>query len=60
RDRNLIVKGEDEPTFLVSAREEKEIEKRLRWRALLYILGGGALAIVCLYAFIVVATLGWA
>ena len=60
RDRNLIVKGEDESTFLVSAREEKEIEKRLRWRALLYILGGGALAIVCLYAFIVVATLGWA
>ena len=60
RDRNLIVKGEDEPTFLVSAREEKEIEKRLRWRALLYILGGGALAIVCLYAFIVLATLGWA
>jgi hypothetical protein len=47
-DRNLIVKGENEPTFLISWRTEKEIEGHLRRRAWLYALGGGALAVICL------------
>ncbi len=47
-DRNLLRKGENEPTFLISWRAEKEIEKTLRNRAALYVFGGGALAVVCL------------
>ena len=58
-DRNLIVKGESEPTFLISWKEEKQIESGLRWRALLYIFGGAALAVVSLYLFIVLVKLGW-
>jgi len=58
-DRNLIVKGESEPTFLISWKEEKQIESGLRWRALLYIFGGAAMAVVCLYLFIVLVRLGW-
>jgi hypothetical protein len=48
RDRNMIVKGENEPTFLISWRSEKGIEGRLRSRALLHILGGAALSVACL------------
>jgi len=47
-DRNLICKGENEPTFLISWRSEKNLESRLRNRALLHIFGGGALAVACL------------
>ena len=59
-DRNLVVKGDSEPTFLISWRDEEDIESRLRNRALLYIFGGGALAVGCLYLFIRAAQLGWA
>ena len=58
-DRNLIVKGESEPTFLISWKEEKQIESGFRWRALLYIFGGAAMAVVSLYLFIVLVKLGW-
>ena len=47
-DRNLLVKGQNEPTFLISWRSEKGIEGTLRKRAALYVLGGAALAVVCL------------
>ncbi len=47
-DRNMIVKGENEPTFLISWRSEAEIERTLRNRAAKYIFGGAALSIVCL------------
>lgn len=47
-DRNLIKKGENEPTFLISWRSEKEIETTLRARAELHIFGGAALSVVCL------------
>ena len=56
-DRNLIVKGENEPTFLISWRDEKDLEKRLRRRAALYVFGGAALSIVCLA--ILLAKFGW-
>lgn len=56
-DRNLIVKGENEPTFLISWRSEKELEGSLRSRALLHVFGGGALSVACL-AFLLVR-LGW-
>jgi hypothetical protein len=47
-DRNLILKGQNEPTFLISWRGEKEIERTLRNRAALYVFGGAALSVVCL------------
>jgi hypothetical protein len=47
-DRNLLLKGTNEPTFLISSRSEKEVESWLRKRAMWMILGGAALAVVCL------------
>jgi hypothetical protein len=47
-DRNIIRKGENEPTFHISWRTEKEVEKYLRRRSFKYILGGAALSVVCL------------
>jgi len=47
-DRNMIVKGQNEPTFLISWRSEKEIEGTLRKRAAFHIFGGAALSIGCL------------
>jgi hypothetical protein len=56
-DRNLIAKGENEPTFLISWRNEKDLEKGLRRRAALYVFGGAGLSIVCLA--ILLAKFGW-
>ncbi len=56
-DRNLILKGANEPTFLISWRSEKEIERNLRNHAAWGIFGGGILAIVCLGLFL--AKHGW-
>ena len=56
-DRNMIVKGQNEPTFLISWRSEKEIESALRNRAALHIFGGGALSVACLA--ILLFRLGW-
>jgi hypothetical protein len=56
-DRNMIVKGTNEPTFLISWRAEKEIKRTLRNRAALHIFGGGALSVACLA--ILLAKLGW-
>lgn len=56
-DRNLITKGTNEPTFLISWRSEKEIERTLRNRAALHIFGGGGLSVACLA--ILLAKFGW-
>ena len=56
-DGNMIVKGQNEPTFLISWRSEKEIESALRKRAALHIFGGGALSVTCLA--ILLFRLGW-
>ena len=47
-DRNIILKGENEPTFHISWRTEEEVEKYLRRRSFKYIFGGAALSVVCL------------
>ena len=47
-DRNMIVKGTNEPTFLISWRTEKELKRTLRNRAAQRIFGGAILAVVCL------------
>lgn len=56
-DRNMIVKGRNEKEFLISSKTEKQVESGLRWRAIKMILGGAALAVVCLA--ILLAKFGW-
>ena len=56
-DRNMVMKGQNEPTFLISWRSEKEIESTLRNRAALHIFGGAALSVACLA--ILLFRLGW-
>jgi hypothetical protein len=51
-DRNIILKGTNEPTFLISSRTEKEVQSWLRKHSFLMVLGGAALAIVCLAIFL--------
>ena len=47
-DRNMILKGQNEPTFLISSRTEKEVERNLRNKALKMIFGGAVLSLICL------------
>jgi hypothetical protein len=47
-DRNIILMGTNEPTFLISSKSEKQIESGLRKRVAWMVLGGAALAVVCL------------
>jgi hypothetical protein len=56
-DRNLLMKGTNEPTFVISYQSEKGIESKLRWRAAKYVFGGAALSIACLA--ILLAKFGW-
>ena len=56
-DRNMIVKGQNEPTFLISWRSEKDLVSTLRKRAALHIFGGAALSVACLA--ILLFKLGW-
>lgn len=51
-DRNMIAKGTNEPTFLITWRSEKEIRRTLRNRATQHIFGGALLAVVCLGIFL--------
>ena len=44
-DRNLIKKGENEKTFLITTKTEKQIEKSLRLKAVLLVLIGGAMIV---------------
>jgi len=56
-DHNLIMKGESEPTFLISWRNPKDVESKVRRRAALYIFGGAALTVGCAGVFL--AKEGW-
>lgn len=47
-DRNLIVKGPNEPTYLISEKPLASLESSLRGRSTLMVFGGAALAVVCL------------
>jgi hypothetical protein len=46
--RNMIVKGQHEPTFLISAKTEAAMRTTLRGNALLAIIGGAVLTLICL------------
>jgi hypothetical protein len=47
-DRNLIRKGTKEPTFLISALAQPQVNTMLQMRAYFMIFGGGMLAVFCL------------
>lgn len=47
-DRNMIVKGQNETTFVISSKSEKDLERALRRRAAKYIFGGACLSVVSL------------
>ena len=53
----MIVKGTNEPTFLITWRSEKEMRKTLRNRSAKCIFGGAILAVACLGIFL--AKHGW-
>lgn len=55
-DRNMIAKGHNEPTFLISSKSEKQLQTGLRRRAVGKIFGGAALSVLC--AGIILAKLG--
>lgn len=44
-DRNLLKKGQNEKTFLITSMGEKQIEKSLRLRAIIMVLSGAAIMI---------------
>jgi hypothetical protein len=48
QDRCVILKGQNEKTFLVSWETEGEIQKGLRKNAVVMVFGGAALTLVCL------------
>jgi hypothetical protein len=48
--RVVLMKGKNNPTFLISWRSQREIAKSLGWKCTLMIWGGPALTIFCLYA----------
>jgi hypothetical protein len=52
QDRNVILKGQNEPTFVISGLSERTLEKALRKRALTRIFLGGLL-MVLMMAFII-------
>ena len=47
-DRNMIVQGINEPTFLITWRSEKDIRQTLRNRTAKYVFGGGLLSVASL------------
>jgi hypothetical protein len=47
-DRNMIVRGQNEKTFLISWKPEQEVQQGLRKRALGMVFGGAALTVFCL------------
>jgi hypothetical protein len=47
-DRNLIKKGINEPTFLISGLAQPQVNTMLQLRAYFMIFGGGMLAVFCL------------
>ena len=47
-DRNLITKGLNESTFLISWKAPRAVESGLRNRSIRMIFGGAAVAVICL------------
>jgi hypothetical protein len=47
-DRNLIMKGQSEQTYLISSKPANQLERSMSWRSALMVWGGAALSVGCL------------
>jgi hypothetical protein len=50
RPRVVMMKGRNNPTFMISWRSQRDVARSLGWKCTLMIWGGPALTIFCLYA----------
>jgi hypothetical protein len=50
RPRVVLMKGKNNPNFIISWRSQRDVARSLGWRCTLMIWGGPALTILCLYA----------
>ncbi len=48
----VLMKGKNNPTFLISWRSQREVARSLGWKCTLMIWGGPALALLCLYGLL--------
>jgi hypothetical protein len=48
----VLMKGNNDRTFLISWRSQQELARSLGWKCVLMIWGGPALALLCLYVFL--------
>jgi hypothetical protein len=55
-DRNLLTKGQHDPTFLISSKTGKQLERGLRRKAFFLVLFGAAMIVGCVA--IILAKLG--
>ncbi len=57
QDRNLILKGDNEATFLISDESKADLQNALGWQTAKYIFGGAALTVAS--AALVLQSIGW-
>jgi hypothetical protein len=48
----VLMKGKNNPTFLISWRSQRELARSLGWKCTLMIWGGPALSLLCLYVLL--------
>jgi hypothetical protein len=48
----VLMKGTNNPAFMISWRSQQAVAGRLRWKSILMIWGGPALALACLYTLL--------
>lgn len=48
----VLMKGKNNPTFLISWRSQRELARSLGWKCTLMIWGGPALSLLCLYGLL--------
>jgi hypothetical protein len=48
----VLMKGKNNPTFLISWRSQREVARSLGWKCTLMIWGGPALVLLCLYGLL--------
>jgi len=51
----VLMKGENNPTFLISWRSQSDLARSLGWKCTLMIWGGPALSLLCLYGLHILA-----
>ena len=48
----VLMKGKNNPTFLISWRSQRELARSLGWKCTLMIWGGPALSLLCIYGLL--------